>query len=216
MTADINALKKACLIRIVDDDEAHCSAMAFLLECRGWRTVVYHSAADYLQNDAPSVPGVLILDVHMPGMTGLELQSAMKERSIRTPIIFLTGYGDIDMAVHSLHEGADDFLTKPVKAERLTAAVEKSAERDVLAQDPLAALTPVSAREKLALLSERELQILKLTALGLKSPAVGARLGISERTVQAHKGSALKKLQLHSTDEVLRLLKTAELSEHHF
>lgn len=203
---ELKTLQSKSLIRIVDDDEGHCKAMTFLLECRGWKTVTYHSARDYLMNDAPSTTGVLILDVHMPEMTGLELQTVLKERSVKTPIIFLSGYGDIDMAVHTLHEGAEDFLTKPVNADRLTAAVEKAARKSLSTSDPSLAYTQDDINQKLSLLTERELQILQLTALGLASPAVGERLGISERTVQAHKQSAMKKLQLHSTEAVLKLL----------
>ena len=207
---DTTEIQKHCLIRVVDDDIDHCKAMQFLLTCRGWKTTVYTGAEEYLRSDTPGVPGVLVLDVRMPEITGLELQSILKERSVKTPIIFLSGFGDIDMAVHTLHEGAVDFLQKPVNADRLTAAVEKAARQSLSATDPMLTISPKEAKERLAGLTERERQILELTGLRLASPAVGKRLGISDRTVQAHKGSAAKKSGLHSMEDIQKLMEIAQ------
>lgn len=207
---DTAEIQKHCLIRVIDDDVDHCKAMQFLLTCRGWKTAVYTGAKEYLRSDTPGVPGALVLDVRMPEITGLELQTILKERSVKTPIIFLSGFGDIDMAVHTLHEGAVDFLQKPVNADRLTAAVEKAARQSLSATDPMLMISPEEAKDRLAVLTERERQILELTGLGLASPAVGKRLGISDRTVQAHKGSAAKKLGLHSMEDIQKLMEIAE------
>lgn len=107
------------LIRIVDDDEDLAESLKFFLEPEGWKVVSYLSAEDYLKSDAPSVEGCLLLDIRMPGLSGLELQEKMKERGWEVPIIFLTGHGDVDVAVQAMKFGAYDFLQKPVKAERL-------------------------------------------------------------------------------------------------
>ena len=115
----MNKKQKKMLIRIVDDDEDLAESLKFLLEPEGWKVVSYLSAEDYLKSDAPSVEGCLLLDIRMPGLSGLELQEKMKERGWEVPIIFLTGHGDVDVAVQAMKFGAYDFLQKPVKAERL-------------------------------------------------------------------------------------------------
>lgn len=115
------------LIRIVDDDEDLAESLKFLLEPEGWKVVSYLSAEDYLKSDAPSVEGCLLLDIRMPGLSGLELQEKMKERGWEVPIIFLTGHGDVDVAVQAMKFGAYDFLQKPVKAERLIQAISSVA-----------------------------------------------------------------------------------------
>ena len=103
------------LVRIVDDDSDLRAAIRFLLESEGWEVADYYSAADFLLNDDPKIPGCLILDVRMPEMTGVELQSELKQHVREIPIVFLSAHGDIEMAVKTLHEGAVDFLTKPVQ-----------------------------------------------------------------------------------------------------
>ena len=129
----------------------------------------------------------------MPEMTGLELQEHLNQQGNTVPIIFLTSYGDIDMAVNALHSGAADFLQKPVKSEKLLASVEKAATASVTLAEPLRVMSQEEAKQKLSLITEREIQILKLTSLRLSSRAVGERLGISDRTVESHRASAGKK-----------------------
>ena len=151
----------------------------------------------------------VILDVNMPEMTGLELQEHLNQQGNTVPIIFLTSYGDIDMAVNALHSGAADFLQKPVKSEKLLASVEKAATASVTLAEPLRVMSQEEAKQKLSLITEREIQILKLTSLRLSSRAVGERLGISDRTVESHRASAGKKLQLHTKEEILQLIDLA-------
>ena len=207
----LEKVKKTALIRVVDDDEAHCDAMSFMLTGRGWKVSCYKTAEDFLTSDIPSVPGCLILDVHMPKMSGLELQYRLKETHAQIPVIFLTGYGDVDMAVHTMHEGAADFFQKPVKTERLIAAVEKAACASVTLLQPFLLMTQEQAQSKLSVLTPRELQIAKLVALKLSSPVIGERLGISERTAEAHMASAYKKLGLHAAGEIAELLEIAKI-----
>ena len=145
----------------------------------------------------------------MPEMTGLELQEHLNQQGNTVPIIFLTSYGDIDMAVNALHSGAADFLQKPVKSEKLLASVEKAATASVTLAEPLRVMSQEEAKQKLSLITEREIQILKLTSLRLSSRAVGERLGISDRTVESHRASAGKKLQLHTKEEILQLIDLA-------
>ncbi len=208
-TATIEKIKRIALIRVVDDDEDHCSAVLFMLESHGWRARSYASAKDFLTEDVPSDPGCLILDVHMPNMSGLEMQYRLKETHAGVPVIFLTGYGDVDMAVHTMHEGAADFFQKPVKAERLLAAVEKAARASVTLLRPFVLMTADEAKGKLSALTARELQVMELSAVPLSSRLIGERLGISERTVESHKSSACKKLQVHAVEDILQLLAIA-------
>ena len=205
----LETVKELSLVRVVDDDLAHCSAMSFMLESKGWTVAAYNSAKEFLINDKPGQPGCLILDVNMPEMTGLELQEHLNQQGNTVPIIFLTSYGDIDMAVNALHSGAADFLQKPVKSEKLLASVEKAATSSVTLADTLRVMSQEEAKQKLSLITEREIQILKLTSLRLSSRAVGERLGISDRTVESHRASAGKKLQLHTKEEILQLIDLA-------
>ena len=123
MTEDV---KRRCLIRAVDDDPAIREALEFMLEAEGWQVRAYASGRDFLTGDAASVPGCAIIDVRMPGMSGLELQHEMISRGMRLPVIFLTGHGDIDMAVGAMRDGAVDFVQKPVDQDRILAAIGRA------------------------------------------------------------------------------------------
>lgn len=130
MTPDV--LKAHCLIRICDDDEDLAAALELFLNLEGWKTVVFHDAKSFLTGDRPSVPGCLILDVKMPGFSGLECQALMKEHGVKLPVIFITGHGDIDMAVQAVLDGACDFLQKPVDEKRLLRSLEKAAAQSLV------------------------------------------------------------------------------------
>ena len=122
------APKENVLIRIVDDDEEVRNALSFMLACKGWKTECHASAGDFLKNYRSTPPGCLLLDIRMPGMSGLELQTRMKEMNLTLPIIFITGHADVPTAVRTLKMGAFDFLEKPVDAEALEAAIEAASE----------------------------------------------------------------------------------------
>lgn len=207
---ELARLRELCLVRIVDDEPDIRSGLAFMLDCAGWRSAAFGSAQAFLTEDSPAVPGCAILDVRMPGMSGIELQHELIRRSNALPVIFLSGHGDIDMAVRAIQEGAVHFLQKPVDRDRLLDAIGKACAKSLETSSLLIPETVV-ARQRLALLTRRELEIVKFAASGLSSKAIGERLGISERTVEAHRFAANKKLRVHSTDEALKiLLKAAE------
>ena len=124
---ELARVQQGVLVRIVDDDASLRDALRFVLETEGWRVVDYRSANDFFRGDAPSVRGCVVMDVRMPGLTGIEAQAVMNERGFSLPVIFLTGHGDIDMAVMALHEGAADFIQKPVDNERLLAVIASTA-----------------------------------------------------------------------------------------
>ena len=160
------------LVRIVDDDSDLRAAIRFLLESEGWEVADYYSAADFLLNDDPKIPGCLILDV-------------------RIPIVFLSAHGDIEMAVKTLHEGAVDFLTKPVQEDKLVPVISRAVKLDLIKRG--LSFDHEKTKERFRELTEREKQIVLLLTKGLLNREVGERLGISTRTVEVHRARAFKK-----------------------
>ena len=199
------------LIRLVDDDADVLEGLQFLLESEGWRVAAYASAEAFLTADAPSTPGCLVLDFHMPQMTGLELQKVMTERGYNLPIIFLTGHGDIDLAVAAVRRGAVDFLQKSASDmnSRLIDAVARAVARSL---EGFADLTddPFEAQRKLAKLTERERLIVEKIAAGQLNRQIAAQLGISVRTAEAHRAAATRKLGVKSAQELVSLLRLAK------
>ncbi len=199
------------LIRLVDDDADVLEGLQFLLESEGWRVAAYASAEAFLTADAPSTPGCLVLDFHMPQMTGLELQKVMTERGYNLPIIFLTGHGDIDLAVAAVRRGAVDFLQKSASDmnSRLIDAVARAVARSL---EGFADLTddPFEAQRKLAKLTERERLIVEKIAAGQLNRQIAAQLGISVRTAEAHRAAATRKLGVKNAQELVSLLRLAK------
>lgn len=196
------------LVRIVDDDSDLRAAIRFLLESEGWEVADYYSAADFLLNDAPKIPGCLILDVRMPEMTGVELQSELKQHVREIPIVFLSAHGDIEMAVKTLHEGAVDFLTKPVQEDKLVPVISRAVKLDLIKRG--LSFDHEKTKERFRELTEREKQIVLLLTKGLLNREVGERLGISTRTVEVHRARAFKKLELHTISELIQFVHAAE------
>lgn len=190
------------LIRIVDDDDDLRNALSFLLKAQGWQVTAYSSAKDFLVQDAPSVPGCLILDIRMPDMTGLELQREMSEREYRLPIIFLSAHGSIDTAVNTLHAGAVDFLEKPVSEEKLLKSIGRAIKIDKLKNG--ASLEPTEIKEKLRTLTPREIEIADLIAKGLLNREVAEITGISIRTVETHRSRIFHKLGIKDISELIQ------------
>lgn len=196
------------LVRIVDDDSDLRAAIRFLLESEGWEVADYYSAADLLLNDDPKIPGCLILDVRMPEMTGVELQSELKQHVREIPIVFLSAHGDIEMAVKTLHEGAVDFLTKPVQEDKLVPVISRAVKLDLIKRG--LSFDHEKTKERFRELTEREKQIVLLLTKGLLNREVGERLGISTRTVEVHRARAFKKLELHTISELIQFVHAAE------
>ena len=196
------------LVRIVDDDSDLRAAIRFLLESEGWEVADYYSAADFLLNDDPKIPGCLILDVRMPEMTGVELQSELKQHVREIPIVFLSAHGDIEMAVKPLHEGAVDFLTKPVQEDKLVPVISRAVKLDLIKRG--LSFDHEKTKERFRELTEREKQIVLLLTKGLLNREVGERLGISTRTVEVHRARAFKKLELHTISELIQFVHAAE------
>lgn len=198
------ARNSEALVRVVDDDDAMRRSCVFLLEGEGWRVRAYADALEFLSTDDGAEPGCLLLDVRMPAMSGLELQDNMLERGIELPIVFISAHGDIDMAVHTLKRGACDFLQKPVDDQRLLDAVAAAVARDLA--DRETRRERAGERQRFDTLTLREKDVMRLVGAGLPNKLVADRLGISEKTVQVHRGNACRKLDLRSAAEVARLL----------
>ena len=191
------------LVHVVDDDPSVRDALVLLLRSTGMSAEGYPSAEAFLAEWRPHHPSCLVVDVMMPGMTGLELLRVMKQRGIDVPAVVITGHGDVAMAVQALKIGARDFIEKPCDEEALLLAV-----RDALAEDASrvgrqAELSDLHAR--LALLTEREREVMDLVAAGLLNKVVGARLGISERTVEIHKAKVMQKMQARTLSDLIRM-----------
>ncbi len=193
------------LARIVDDEETVRNSESFTLRVAGIQTVVYESAEDFLEHDDMRHPGCVVLDVRMPGMSGLELQEEMTRRGIDLPILFISGHGDIPMAVAALKRGAHDFCEKPVAPDKFRAAVREMIEANIASRR--AAIESAGKHELYDSLTPREADILKLVAQNLLNREIAEKLGIQEHTVKIHRSNGCRKLGVRSALEVSNLLR---------
>lgn len=191
------------LVRIVDDDPDQLASLEIMLSAEGWDVACYERASDFFAEDTPSRPGCLILDVRMPEISGLEMQEELNRREYPLPILFLTGHGDVDMAVHTLKKGAKDFLLKPVDAPRLLTSVATIVQEDC--DQRAMPLDSAAWKRRFRELTEREQEIVRYVASGLLNRQIAERLGISERTVHAHRLSAYRKLNVHNVADLAPL-----------
>ena len=198
------------LVRVIDDDDAMRNSWSFIIEGEGWDVATYPDALTFLSMGNWQRPGCILLDVRMPHMSGLELQFKLREIGCDLPIIFISGHGDIDMAVQTMREGACDFQQKPVRAETFLPAVARAVEKDRLRRSGAEDIAAEIAAYRR--LSERERQVLRLVSQGLTSQAAAERLGISKRTVDHQRTDALKKLSVRSPAELAGFF---ERVEHH-
>ncbi|MFZ1068020.1 MAG: response regulator [Pseudolabrys sp.] len=192
------------VIHIVDDDASFRTAVGRLLREFGYEIVVYESAQQLLERLADDfVPGCILLDVQIPGLSGPELQDHLIKKGSTLPIIFLTGYGDIPTSVKAIKAGADDFLTKPVAREQLLASIERAIarhERTKQQRDRVDALRFLAGK-----LTPRESEVFKLVILGKMNKQIAHELGTTERTIKAHRQRVMQKLQVQSLAELVSI-----------
>ena len=180
------------VIHIVDDDDSLRTAVQRLLVAAGYRVRVYASAGEFLLEPPGDAPGCLLLDLKMPGPSGLDLQDALKHHGIRLPVVFLTGHGDLPTGVQAMKAGALDFLTKPVERDTLFAAVAKALEVDAARR---ATRTAGAERQtRFAQLTQREREVFDRVVAGKLNKQIAGELGIAERTVKAQRASVMAKL----------------------
>jgi len=179
------------IVFVVDDDVSVRESLELLIKSAGWRPETFASAHDFLSRPRPTVPCCLVLDVTLPGLSGLELQQRIAERT-DMPIIFITGHGDVPMTVQAMKAGAIEFLTKPFTSDVLLGAMAGAIERSHLAVRHEAELQVL--RSAYASLTPREREVMALVVAGLLNKQVGGELGISEITVKAHRGQMMRKM----------------------
>ena len=197
----------AATVFIVDDDLSIRRSLSHLFGATGLNVAVFASAQEFLERYNPSAPGCLILDLAMPGLTGLQLQEMLAARGSRLPIIFLTGYGDLPSGLKALKSGAADFLTKPVAATDLIAAVRRAIEKDRIARQVDAEL--VEIRRRFAALTPREHEVLCHVISGKLNKQIAAHLGTVEKTVKVHRARVMDKTKAGSLAELIRLAERA-------
>jgi FixJ family two-component response regulator len=197
-------------IFVVDDDAAVRSSLSRLLRSAGWNAEAFPSAGDFLERAPISGPGCVLLDVNMPGMNGLELQDRMAGVGIALPVVFLTGKGDIPMSVRAMKHGAVDFLVKPVEEDELFQALELAIRRQ--ADEAAGRRQRDSILARLALLSDREREVLELILQGRLNKQIAYDLGIVEKTVKAHRGRVMEKMQAHTVAELVHLCDTVGIA----
>lgn len=199
----MNATTSSPLIHIVDDDEALRTALSRLLLASGYRVAAHASAADFMDKPGSNEPGCILLDVNMPGLSGLQLQEHLAKLHNSLPIIFLTGHGDINMSVRAIKAGAEDFLTKPVAKTDLIDAIQRGLQRYHDTHLQQAHLSELHRR--LDLLTAREKEVCDLLIQGLLNKQIAHALGNTERTVKAHRHNILEKMQVKSLAELVAL-----------
>lgn len=197
------------VVHLVDDDESLRSALQRLLTAAGYRVRTYASAGEFLLEPPVDAPGCLLLDLHMPGPSGLDLQDALKRHGVRLPVIFLTGHGDLSTGVRAMKAGAVDFLTKPVERDTLFAAVAQAIEVD--AAQRAARSNHSDLQGRYAQLTAREREVLDLIVAGKLNKQIAGDLGIAERTVKAQRAQVMAKLGATNAAELGRI--AAQLRE---
>lgn len=191
------------VVFVVDDDKAVRDSVQWLLGSVAIEVRTCASAAEFVAAYRPGRPACLITDVRMPGMSGLDLQAALADRAVELPVIIVTGHGDVAMAVKAMKAGAFDFVEKPCRDQALLDVVQKALESSAAAVR--AGAESAAVRARLDLLTPRERQVLEMVVAGESNKGIAHRLGISEKTVEAHRANVMEKMQARSFAELMRL-----------
>jgi FixJ family two-component response regulator len=191
------------VVHVVDDDQSVRTALSRLLRTAHFDVRTYASAREFLERPGDDGVGCVVLDLNMPGTSGLELQEALVRDPTALPVVFLTGHGDIPASVRAMKAGAVDFLTKPVDRGRLLSAIDVALARDVERRRQRDHMAAIQAR--FAALTPREQEVFDLLVTGMLNKQVGAALGTTERTVKAHRAQVLRKLGVDSVAELVRV-----------
>ena len=193
---------EAPIVFVIDDDESMRRALTNLFESVGLRVETFGSGSEFLRRNLPDVPSCIVLDIRLPGMSGLEFQTLLEKAAIHVPIVFMTGHGDIPMTVQAMKAGAADFLAKPFRQQVMLEAVMAAIERDRMRRKDEKIVS--NLRERFETLTPREREILACVSAGLMNKQIAAELGIAEITVKLHRAHLTKKMGTRSLAELLR------------
>ena len=196
------------IVFVVDDDSSIREAIKSLVTLSGLRVETFGTAQEFLQTKRPDLPGCVVLDVELPGLSGLDLQRELAPHGIKLPIIFITGYGDIPMSVRAMKAGALEFLTKPFRDQDLLDAIQQALERDRAARRHSKEIAEL--RERFDALTSREREVMSLVVAGWLNKQIGFELKISEITVKIHRGRVMNKMGAQSLAELVRMTERLE------
>ena len=192
------------VVFVVDDDPSSRSSLTFLISTLGLRVESFNSAESFLHNEPPDAPSCLVLDVRLPGLSGLDLQGELAARKMCIPIVFVTGHGDIPMSVRAMKAGAVEFLTKPFRDQDLLDAIRVALERGRSGRDQEKEL--VELRQRFESLTPREQEVISMVVLGMLNKQIAGELGTAENTVKVHRGRAMEKMKAQSLADLVRML----------
>jgi FixJ family two-component response regulator len=189
---------------IVDDDAAVRRSIRMLIRTIGIEAEAFASAKEFLDAYDPRQPGCLVLDVRMPGMSGLELQEKLRDMDANLPIIFVTAHGDVPMAVNAMRSGAVDFIQKPFRDQELIDRVQQALEQDARSRAALAGKEEIQRR--VSTLTPREREVMDMVVGGKANKVIAANLGLSERTVEIHRSRVMKKMEAESLPQLVQMM----------
>lgn len=201
------------IVFVVDDDISVRESLELLIRRQGWQPKAFSSAQEFLDYPRPLLPNCLVLDITLPGLNGLELQKRVVVERTDTPIIFITGYGDVPKSVEAMKAGAVEFLTKPFSHEVLLGAIRQALEHSRLALARAAELQTL--RERYTSLTGREREVMALIVSGLLNKQAGGELGIGESTVKAHRGQVMQKMKANSLADLVKMAAKLHLTASH-
>jgi FixJ family two-component response regulator len=191
------------IVFVIDDDRGVREATKSLILSVGLRVETFRTAQEFLSRKRPDAPGCLVLDVRLPGLSGLDLQRELTKAGTPIPIVFITGHGDVPMSVQAMKAGAVEFLTKPFRDQQLLDAIQQAIDRDRVERRQRTEAAEL--RRRYELLTPREREVMGLVVAGLLNKQIAAELGTSEKTVKVHRGRVMAKLEVGSVAELVRL-----------
>lgn len=197
-------MTRPATVHVVDDDDAVRRSLRLLLKSVGLPTIAYASAQEFLAAWDSDQPGCLVLDVRMPGMSGIELQAELNQRGAIIPVIFISGHGDIPMAVEAIQHGAFDFLQKPFRDQDLIDRVQRALASDTEHRQVLQQRETL--RQRFESLTPREQEVLQLVTQGKANKVMAGDLGVSQRTVEIHRARVMEKMGAHSLAQLVRMV----------
>lgn len=199
------------VVFVVDDDAEVREAIRLLMESVGLKVRLFNSAQEYLDQFEPELPGCLVLDIRMPGISGLELQSRLAEATIHPPIVIITGHGDVPMAVRAVQAGAIDFIEKPFKDQNLLDSVHRALTVDARQRGEVSRLHEI--RSRFERLTPREKEVMELVVSGARNKVIASQLGVSQSTVEVHRSRVMEKMEADTLSGLMRMIFVLENDE---